>query len=77
MSSHAAGNTNSEVVRKPRKTARVSEILDHHLAAYALVAGAAGVSMAALGQARRRIRFNTLRRISISPAGLAATVDLP
>jgi hypothetical protein len=50
MSSHLAGSPAPRKVRERKKTAQISLVLDRHLAAYALAAGAAGVSMMALAQ---------------------------
>jgi hypothetical protein len=51
MSSHPPSSSIYPSVPKPRKTAQISAALDHRLAAYALVAGVAGVSTAAFAQA--------------------------
>lgn len=50
MSSHPAPNLLQKPVLKSRKATQVSSVLDRSLAAYALVAGAAGVSILAMGQ---------------------------
>jgi hypothetical protein len=50
MPSRPAAQTADRLTIKQRKTTGVSEILDRRIAAYALAAGAAGVSVAAMAQ---------------------------